>query len=1297
MTTRPGLLFLALSSRALQVGVALGLVLWAAPAAALTVEVTHAGPSIVGEAHAFTASVTGGSGAITYEWQFGETATPSVGRSQMSYTFTAPGLYSIQVLATDATGDSASAFFRHLVHYPLTPTPPASSTSIVYDPVRNRVFSVNQDNDTVTAVDPDNLTKVGEVAVYRRPEALALAPDGKLWVVHQDDYAVAVIDPDRLVVERGFRLPYASQPVGLAMSPTGDAAYVSLMALGKLLKLDPKTGEVRGEVAVGPTPRGVAVSYDGKDVYVTRFISPDAGGEVVKVAASSMTVATRIVLALDTETIDGDQKARGVPNYLFSIAVSPDGRTAWIPGKKDNILRGKRRDGNDLTHDTIVRPLTAVVDLATSQEHYDSRIDLDNRSMPTHVAFTPYGNFAILTLGFSNRIEVRDVNRPTQVFSAIGDVGAFPRASVLAPNGRLFVQGALSRDVLVYDMTALLRDFDGSTPPQLADIPAVEREKVPPQILAGKRIFHDASDFRMDNEGYISCGSCHFEGIDDGRVYDFSTRGEGLRNTIALLGRAGTKHGPLNWTATLDEVQDFEHQMRELFDGQGFLPDDLFHVGTRDKPLGDPKAGLSPELDALAAYVSSLDHVNPSPYRNPDGSLTADGIAGKALFAKLGCDFCHAGPTFTDSARGQVHDVGTVTALSGDHAGGPLFGIDTPSLLGAWETPPYLHDGSAATLKDVLTTRNPNDLHGYVSSLSAREVDQLVAYLEQIDDELPVQPLPFESPATGAGGSGGGGGGGLSGRGGGAGEGPGPAAGGCACALSASGVGGDGRSAPSDRASTWWSLAIVGVALSRRARRPRRTGNPGLLLALLVTVAFSALGCRGGEGQGRSPTDWSTLPDVVAPDPELAPLGTRQARYDQLCARGHQDSFAQALCGGAHRPEIRDLAELLALVGLDQGQSAGQGETRAFALTGNSTSLVAMSVSPVNPRIILFPRVGSDLRPAQRMVAVGFVRGEQFVEVVSRDPVTNDLSFYLVSFEQTCSYASDGCDLASLLTDEIERDWSAYSVYDQDDLENTSFDCNSCHRPSGAGGKRILRMQELASPWMHWFPQRFVQRTDSDRALTALFTDAHGGDTQYGGVPIATIANALDEGSGAQLEAFVRSEGFGDQPNPFDAQIATELKSGASPTWQARFAAHLAGDAIAVPYPALDVTDEGKRSAAARSYKDVVSGQAPRGTLVDLRPVFSDDAQQKLGFVPPPGADGKTVLLEMCARCHDGRGNPAFAKNRFNVRKLDELTRSEKDLAIARISVTGKTRMPPWRVGTLTPEGIEAATLELRK
>jgi len=134
-----------------------------------------------------------------------------------------------------------------------------------------------------------------------------------------------------------------------------------------------------------------------------------------------------------------------------------------------------------------------------------------------------------------------------------------------------------------------------------------------------------------------------------------------------------------------------------------------------------------------------------------------------------------------------------------------------------------------------------------------------------------------------------------------------------------------------------------------------------------------------------------------------------------------------------------------------------------------------------------------------------------------------------------------------------------------------------------------------------------------------------------------------------------------------------------------------------VPYPAIDVTDEAKRSAAARSYQDVVRGAAARASLLDIRDVFSTDATEKLSFVPQPGADGKAVLLQMCARCHDGRGNPQLRKNYFNVLALDTLPRAEKDFAIARISDTSRTRMPPWRVGTLSPESIQAATTELQK
>lgn len=450
-------------------------------------------------------------------------------------------------------------------------------------------------------------------------------------------------------------------------------------------------------------------------------------------------------------------------------------------------------------------------------------------------------------------------------------------------------------------------------------------------------------------------------------------------------------------------------------------------------------------------------------------------------------------------------------------------------------------------------------------------------------------------------------------------------------------------------------------------------------------------GTAGMPAGGIAPApSWADLPKVLEPDPELGILPSREAQYDRLCKTPHDDAFFKRICGGV-RPNIPDLAGLLQLVGLDQNS--------AFALTGNSTSLVAKSVSALNPRIIVFPRVAPTLEQQDDYVIVGFVRGERFIEVASRDVTTGEPNFYLVTFEQRCQY--DGsCDLFSALSEEVEHDFSAYSIYAESDLENTSFDCLTCHRPAGFGTKKILRMQELSSPWLHWFPQRFVQRTDSDRVLSAQFAEIHGVDKQYGGIPIATIQNALDEGSGAQLEALLRAEGFGEQPNAFDPRIEAEAKSGAdSPTWLMQWTLATQGQAITVPYPRADVTDEAKRTAATQSYKNAVTGAAGRDTLLDIRDVFSQDALQKLSFVPQAGVDGNAVLLQMCSRCHDGRADPAVGRSNFNVLKLSEMSADEKLLATARIQEPEGSvkRMPPWRSGTLTPEALQAALTALSK
>jgi cytochrome c peroxidase len=290
---------------------------------------------------------------------------------------------------------------------------------------------------------------------------------------------------------------------------------------------------------------------------------------------------------------------------------------------------------------------------------------------------------------------------------------------------RLFVHNFMGRSVSVFDVRDLIT-ARGNAAPLLAEVATIVAEKrLTPQGVVGKRIFYNAADPRMSRDKYMSCASCHLDGDQDGQVWDFTQVGEGFRNTISLLGKAGMGHGRLHWTANFDEIQDFENDIRHFAGGTGFMSDEDF-AATSD-PLGPAKAGLSAELDALAAFLTSFDRVPDSPYRSPDGSLTATGVSGRMVFVDQGCAVCHAGTNFTDGRRS---DVGTLQPHSGAGHGQPLPGVgfDTPTLRGVWATAPYLHDGSAATLREVLD--NPH----HVGRLGEPQKSMLVEYLLQVDE-----------------------------------------------------------------------------------------------------------------------------------------------------------------------------------------------------------------------------------------------------------------------------------------------------------------------------------------------------------------------------------------------------------------------------------------------------------------------------------------------------------------------------------------------------------------------------------
>lgn len=120
---------------------------------------------------------------------------------------------------------------------------------------------------------------------------------------------------------------------------------------------------------------------------------------------------------------------------------------------------------------------------------------------------------------------------------------------------------------------------------------------------------------------------------------------------------------------------------------------------------------------AMDEYLKSMKPIS-SPHLI-QGKMSESAKRGKAIFEKAGCVACHPAPLYTDLKK---YDVGTgkYYELNKEY--------DTPSLVEIWRTAPYLYDGRASSMKEVLTSHNRSDKHGKTSGLNDSEIDDLIGF-----------------------------------------------------------------------------------------------------------------------------------------------------------------------------------------------------------------------------------------------------------------------------------------------------------------------------------------------------------------------------------------------------------------------------------------------------------------------------------------------------------------------------------------------------------------------------------------
>ena len=605
-------------------------------------------------------------------------------------------------------------------------TPTGHSSSIAVSGDGTTVFVVNADNDSVSLIDPAGLLLVAEIplgpaptvdgagnfAAAIAPRALALDPSGAhLYVTGQRSGRIYDITlADRSVHSAAV----CAEPVGVVAA--GDAIYVACTADRAVVKLRALAEVARA--SLDSQPWGLAWAPDG-GLVVSAFYGPGA------TVLDPDTLAVRAQWVVPPVAPRSDPRlAHGSPRGFYDLATRPNTQEMWLV----HTLLGIDTAQPTLDFERTAFPAISIFSggtfattLSTDAQDVagiDGSIG-DVVSGPHAIAFTHDGALALVV--DSNSEDVLAVSS-ARVEAALARPlpGHLPEGIVIAPDDSVaYIDERNTGDVAI---VRIVRNGPSVTLEPGTAIPRFATDPMPAQLRLGQHLFYSANsdEYPVTKNHWIACATCHMEGRSDAVTWLFA---EGPRDTPSNAGgMLGT--GFLFRTADRTRVQDYWHTVN-VEQGGAF----------------DPVAQAM-LLDAIEAYV---DHAIPLPV--PPSTDPVKVARGAEIFASadVGCSSCHSGARFTDSGAGNptldlggtvvLHDVGTCNTadvahqdLEGHARAACMF--DTPSLNGVWSSPPYFHDGRAATLHDALElTRGTM---GDITSLSADDEDALVEYLRSL-------------------------------------------------------------------------------------------------------------------------------------------------------------------------------------------------------------------------------------------------------------------------------------------------------------------------------------------------------------------------------------------------------------------------------------------------------------------------------------------------------------------------------------------------------------------------------------
>jgi DNA-binding beta-propeller fold protein YncE len=520
---------------------------------------------------------------------------------------------------------------------------------------------------------------------------------GRVFVVETGCGTVAEVSAAGGIVRR---LSVGGRPSAVAVASKAGVLLVTDAARSALTFVDIAGGKPRARVTLVHQPDAVAVTPNESMAVVANTIPLyDARGTDVGAAVSLIDIAKAAKLA-DIVLPAGSTNLRGV-------AIAPDGKWAYVA----HTLGRYALPTTQIERGWINTNALSVIDLSARKHYATVLLDLltEGAADPWGVAMSPDGAKLHVALAGVHQVATLDVKRfhdllakapsrellasdlralhANKVMTRTPLAGNGPRGLAISPDGKMLAAAMYFSGQIV--LTDAL-DASAARVVSLGDQPPLSDAR------RGEMIFHDGT---YSFQKWLSCATCHPGGRADGLNWDLLNDGIGNpKNTKSLV-----------WSDRTPPVMAMGvRASADIATEKGFQFIQFVKL---------PQA----DMDAVKAHLKSMEP-EPSPFL-VEGKLSPGAVKGKALFedATVGCARCHPAPLYTDL---KTHDVGTAHAQDGG-----VKGFDNPTLIELWRTAPYLHDGSARTLRDVITEHNKGDKHGKTSHLSAEQIDALVEYM----------------------------------------------------------------------------------------------------------------------------------------------------------------------------------------------------------------------------------------------------------------------------------------------------------------------------------------------------------------------------------------------------------------------------------------------------------------------------------------------------------------------------------------------------------------------------------------